>query len=1100
MNLEELYITYASSGDAHRRAEGLLDQTHWISCLVDFDPKTGLPMPSCFTEILRRSVSVSDECFPKDRLWRIVEHSRTSVLKLIQGLTEEPRRMNEYMPIKDVRELDTSSFVALSRRPGRNIREKLADKPYMQAVRHYQSFDTTENRLLKAYAVKLVELLTLRHDYLGESDALLSTLQRWLRSDEAQSISRWENLPPNNTLISHRDYRRVWDSWRWLQTIDDDVDRDNEDYARRCQVRNHWNQLANAYAAGETQFAEMPVIVDWTGFDIRPWDPTPVRRQKKTKRLVQGMPLTCGPTSVDLSLLTPAYSSDGSSGLMTDSFIWQCWSNEFEDDVEICLFESDAVLKHPDSRTVMSPDLLFSKQISKHDLNAAASAFAERMSQLFDTSELVWITPDSLNEFDLEILRRNINSYFSHAEPLPCSIAAVLESIGYDEITGDGYSVAVVETVNSTSCVTVLTTRFSKELYERVPETRGYIWERDIPRIAKRGVEPDAVGYRIAQVDKAGEWHNKINPYGTLHKVASNIVETDKNGEFDKYIGLNARPVSGGLKLMALQKLAGDVPIWRNKIPELMTKVLNEATGQMEYFYFVGKDTTIEPIRGHAKRIPIDQEFVIPAGKTYFELYQGTNDSTGTDGEAIEYAAFLRSPDMPFEKDIVCRLSMTYTYGADDPYTLVFYPLDQSLGPIRVEWKSKSDIPAEDVPGPDFDSSISWSDLRKQVNPRTQQSTDFLKWAIDRGADMFIEMDHSCIREAFVDGDWRQDKKGNKYMNVDSDGIRVFVHQNNFVSEKAFEKTKEGDKLCFFVGNNRGRPRALCIASTPEKARAGFVYSIHNSLYVPFIRIWSDGRSLNDSDCPNDFKLGIGPVVGALIDVAHTNEVGIGIRSEALFLLSCMGGDMPEEAVRMLGQVTNPDNNSLTARTLGFALGALDQFWQRGLFAWIIKLDDELMLGTIANAAWRNPGFIPALSLDEINEICSKLMIQIKTVQTRITGSSKGKSANNQAFTDATKYLELALALLRTRNADSEELRQYLQPWQERSKTLAKYVAQLSSNKGFCEHAEKSRIQLDLPARLEDEKELPALLYALKIYLTGDDRFSAIRVTGINEE
>ena len=1100
MNLEELYKEYASSGEAHRRAEGLLNQTHWISCLVDFDPRTGLPMPTCLTEVLRRSSSVSDEGFPKDRVWRAIEHSRAAVQRLILGLTEEPRHMSEYMPIREVRELDTSSFVALSRRPGRNIREKLADKPYMQAVRHYQSSDTTENRLLKAYVIKLVELLTLRHDYLGESDALLSTLQRWLRSDEAQSISRWENLPPNNTLISHRDYRRVWDSWRWLQTIDDDVDRDNGDYMRRCQVRNRWNQLSSAYAAGETQFGEMPVIVDWDGFDLRPWDPALVRRQKKTKRFAQSAPITCGPTAVDLALLTPAYASENGAGLLTNSFIWQCWSNEREGDVEICLFGSDAVMNHSDSRTVMSPDLLFSNQISKFDLNAAASAFAERMSQLFETSELVWITPDSLNEFDLEILRRNINSYFPHAEPLPCSIAAVLECIDYGEISGDGFSVAVVETVNSVSCVTVLTARFSEELYERVPETKGYIWERDIPRIASRGVEPDSVGYKIAFVDESGEWQNKINPYGTRHKVASNIVAIDKNGEFDRYIGLNARPVSGGLRLMALQKLAGNLPIWRNRIPELMTKVFNEATGQMEYFYFVGKDTTIEPIRGHAKRIPIDQEFVIPAGKSYFELYQGTNEGAGIDGEAIEYAAFLRSPDMPFETDVVCKLSMTYTYGADDPYTLVFYPVNQSLDPIRVEWKSKADIPVEDVPGPVFEASISWADLRKQINPRTQKDTDFLKWAVDRGTDMFIETNLSCIEEAFIDSEWRQDKRGNNYTHIDSRGMSVFVHQNNFVSEKAFKDAEDGGKLFFFVGNNKGRPRALCIANAPGKTKTGFVVSVHSSLYVPFFRIWSDGRSLNDIDCPADFKNDIDPVITALVDVAYDDSVGADIQNEALFLLACMGGDMPDQAVKRLGQITNPIKSLLIARTFGFALGCLSEYWQRGLFSWVINLEDDLMLNILANAAWRNPSFIPALSLDEIKEICPRLMNQINIAQTRITSSRKGQTTGTQIYEDATKYLELALALLRTRNSKDEELRRYLQPWQKRSKTLANQVMRLSANKRFCQSADKSRVQLDLPARLEDEEGMPALLYALKIYLTGDDRFSAIRVTGINEE
>ena len=107
---------------------------------------------------------------------------------------------------------------------------------------------------------------------------------------------------------------------------------------------------------------------------------------------------------------------------------------------------------------------------------------------------------------------------------------------------------------------------------------------------------------------------------------------------------------------------------------------------------------------------------------------------------------------------------------------------------------------------------------------------------------------------------------------------------------------------------------------------------------------------------------------------------------------------------------------------------------------------------------------------------------------------------NTNTYENAARYLELALALLRIRNSTELELRQYLQPWQKRSETLMKHVERLSADKKFCAAARKSRVQLDLPPRLEDEEDLPPLLYALKLYLTGDDRFSAIRVTGIKEE
>ena len=136
-----------------------------------------------------------------------------------------------------MRELDVTSFIKLSNRPGRNLREKLAGNPYLQGVRRFQSVDLPENRLFKACMVRLAQLLELCGERHERQDELLLTILSWLHSGEAQGIGRWENLPPNNTLLSHRDYRRVWDAWRWLQTLEDDTARDLSEVHARRQTR-----------------------------------------------------------------------------------------------------------------------------------------------------------------------------------------------------------------------------------------------------------------------------------------------------------------------------------------------------------------------------------------------------------------------------------------------------------------------------------------------------------------------------------------------------------------------------------------------------------------------------------------------------------------------------------------------------------------------------------------------------------------------------------------------------------------------------------------------------------------------------------------------
>jgi predicted component of viral defense system (DUF524 family) len=211
-----------------------------------------------------------------DRLWRIVEHSRASVERLLHLLANEsPRREHALLPVHAVRELDANSFIKLSNRPGRTIREKLAGKPYMQAVRRFQSVDLPENRLLKALVRHLAELLELRRDCLSQKTKFCQKFNLGCAPTKLQAIGNWDNLPPNNTLLSHRDYRRVWDAWRWLQSLDHDIARDLAQLEARDKTMRLWKQCAHMWAEGKHLFAEMPLLFDYENFKISPWSLKP---------------------------------------------------------------------------------------------------------------------------------------------------------------------------------------------------------------------------------------------------------------------------------------------------------------------------------------------------------------------------------------------------------------------------------------------------------------------------------------------------------------------------------------------------------------------------------------------------------------------------------------------------------------------------------------------------------------------------------------------------------------------------------------------------------------------------------------------------------
>ena len=392
MNLLELYKARQAPGVAGDKARALLEQAHWFAANIEFDPKTGAALPQALSGFLAKVARPASGSATRDRLWRITEHSRAAVERLFRSLNESSRREHALLPVHRVRELDANSFIKLSNRPGRTIREKLAGKPYMQAVRRFQSVNLPENRLLKAFAIHLAELLELRQACFSQEDELLAKIQSWLRSDEAQAIGNWDNLPPNNTLLAHRDYRHVWDAWRWLQTLDDDIAHDLSQLEAREKTVRLWQQCARIWADGKNLFAEMPLLFDYEKFKILPWTSKPPLfkevKQRMSRRLQQGA--STEPVCIDLTILRSRHASgdENETQALADTFLWQHWQRE-DEAVAIELFGSDAAWLHSDATTISAPDLFFAKNNATELFDRAARAFTTRLREGFKNDTLI---------------------------------------------------------------------------------------------------------------------------------------------------------------------------------------------------------------------------------------------------------------------------------------------------------------------------------------------------------------------------------------------------------------------------------------------------------------------------------------------------------------------------------------------------------------------------------------------------------------------------------------------------------------------------------------------------------------------------------------
>jgi cold shock CspA family protein len=1114
MVLGELYQASQTNGPEGERARQLLHQTHWFTVNSEFDPRTGDALPQALSVFLAKIARYTE---PKphdrvqDRLYRITEHVRPAVERLLRSINESPRREHAMLPIRAVRELDAGSFIKLSMRPGRNIREKLAGNPYLQAVRRFQSVDLPENRLLKAFVSRLSELLELRCDILGEpEDQLLPHIRSWLLSDNAKAIGRWENPPPNNTLLAHRDYRRVWDAWRRLQTLDDDIALDFSRLNVHRETIRQWTEYGRMYREGTHLFADMPVLFDYEDFTIRTWSREIIfqRTERRINRSSEHRTIKTA-ACVDLAELHPRFASldGGSWQRLAETYLWQQWKNDAET-IDITLFNSDVVHLHQDATTIASPDLFFARDsIPDHLLDRAARTFANRLRETFKNEKLFWLVPDALNDFDLEIIRRNLNARFPGAEPLPRSVAAVFERIDYNRITSDGYQVVVVDTFGSTTCATKLIARFDADLKRILPDTNGYYWERCPPVILFQHDARQEQRYNMVTVDSQGAWHHSAPPERP-QLIDPDVLKDDKRiGQFVHCINVSHSPVAGGIRLHTLQVRAGDIPLWRDQIPELYIKTYID--GYWRRFCLVARGTTIKPIRGLSVQIPIKERFTLPAGRHFYQfpLFQGENAAE------LRFSARLDSPAFPLKSDTACELLLTFQYGDDEPYTLTFVPLDKSLPPIRATWQHTVEEIITDAPSPSYPNPLSWDDLRKVPKPDSNETSDLLQWvvaAVDGlHRDLFVRPRKRTIGQ--ITAPWREDKNGKHFTfaQCSDANVDVFVHEDEFVNEASYEDFECGDYVSFELQEREGRFNARKVAA-PDYAEAErlrmlddagiaqVVRNIRKRIYFPIIQVWRDGRSIGDKRCPEEFTKTAAKRIEYLAHLARLSDIPLPVKNEIMFLLACLHKDTVDECIDWITEQAESDSIH-NPRAVGFALGDVSQRWQKYIFAILASSPRSDTVRVFAYAIWREQHLIERFSLSELKALLNALLQRLANIHPPRLGNDRrlDKRARGNWARATAEPLELLLGLLRTRASNNPDIRMLLQPHQRITKQFAEQVDRIEEVLAETHVTLFSRVQINM--QKPEGLRTPNLLYALRLYLTGDDGANAIHITGISD-
>lgn len=1145
--LLDLYATYPTDTPDGAVAREVLVQSAWLYDALEFDPLSGEALPQALSHFLRRvRTSDASDAAVHDRLWRIVAYSADAFRRIVRAFNEQPQTDHARMHVSKVREMDASSFVKLANRTGRTIREKLGNDPFVTAIRHFQSVDILENRLLKAYAMRMEELLGLRVQAFDEPENdFLIDIRNWLASDEARSISRWTNLPPNNALLSHRDYRRIWKAWRWLQTLDDDVKHDAERVAEHRRVRSFWNRVAEFYADGGV-LADLPMKFDYDAFAIEALVPGGVlyargaagnvieiggeKQIPKLTGLVVGVGRSAGfssassPVCIDFSALKPAW-TDGHTVIHLDElFVWQCWVVDGNGAVPISLFDAVCVWTASSASTVTIRDLIQPGRVGDDLCERAASEFLAILRERFQSKVLIWLVPDCVNEFDLSVLRRHINNAFERAQPLPRSIATLLTRADRKKIK-DGYAVTVLDSLGGRVYATKLVARkcSDPDYGRRVPEMQGCYWERQPTVVLEDRDWP--LMERLAGVhvlDEELRWSRPARGAVSfnLKELKKRLLDSDERFKGTEVIVAEPEPVVGGLMLYEWQQKAGDIPLWRDHLPDLD---LSASSGTEMVRVHLVSNKTIVPRTGTTVEIPVEATFTLPArrDKYVFPLHQGV----GT--VRLRYQARLSARNVfPLKEDLPCSLLMRYTYGADNPYELRFVPRTsrpELPSSFLVEWIPITvEVPEADVPVPGFPISVSVAELAN-YGPWHTDMVSRLRLGLDRllQYSSFLASRKTSRRYERLNHllAWREGRDGGRYAFLGKGASAIYIHSDDF--EKFDENVTE---LSFDVETGKyGRYRARNI--TLEKTIPNKFTWAKPLLRTPMSVAFGVMRDANALEALGTLRPLIEEALVAAKVFYEMDGIDDETKRELLCVLAYYDSRIPQSGIDFLMNVVEgtryEDWQSFNAnrRSLALAIGDCAESWQEYLFDQILgklHIDERQNLEgrwpatvyeILSIAFWRAKTLVHILDVKKLELIFGGLARTIKNDRIRIEkrvrlSEDMGHDPRLGAALNALcKHLELLLALLRTRESDNPNVKRLIMPNSRHSIVFESIVADevMPLFKNHCGLRLDSRIRLGV-VKPEMYRNSPDLLYALKLYLTGDDGANAIIVSGISEE
>lgn len=904
----------------------------------------------------------------------------------------------------------------------------------------------------------------------------------------------------------------------------------------------------------------------------------------------QSGPIRTDSSVVDLCSIRPTFTNNtGSQAHLPFRLLQQTWTFKDETKYVADCGYTKAITLSEDMETV-SMRSLFSHGSTLPDTtkSSAAMFFMRKLSDYIKAEKLTYLVPDWVNDFDLEGIRKSVNFYFDESTPLPKSIAAIFawqssKKFVQDRVRENDF-VLVVDAFDGGISITPVQAIYQKELDEIFPETQGISWERHptviVPNrrihsvmagnLDRDGCQTseellylfgfDGLASDSGEVSFVNDDHWYHLPSSIREALTQDLdlnilsneaisdclnstnrdcrgvgvfilplEDTIRKPDLLKdynWLGSAWSPTKGCQTLNRWQEEVDDIALWRDHLPELSIRIVRD--GHFENFYLV-KDATVTPQRGRTVNIPVEEPFTLPAGQKHysFPLQQGEGN------KELQFVAYLKSPAFPLKKATACKLMMTYTYGADEPYELRFIPLNSAeagFKSIRVEWRSALEgevVDLENLAVPDFPARKRWSDFQNFPKEDGKNFSDLLDWCCSKIASLndLISFDYEQEFQSILNRrkvgylEWgTTDRTGKYYCRVNVEGESVFCHSSKFIEAVDENSLYEGCSVYLDVFTNEKGPSGSNISfseSLPSRLREKAKDTINRklsrtlehaekgifSLRFPALTIWNHGHSLSESDVPDHFRSAIFEGTQKIISIIESDNMPDTLKEELFFFLCCLHKDAPRiVGTRLLDAVKDKKLMRRYYKNIAFAIGTAELPYQQKLLENVIDpIDNEgltrsITMEVLSIALWRSKTLINKLTKEELVALSRNLYSCLEFNLKKVVNDGKGYQ-----IATLCKHLELLLALLRSRGIEGEEFKMIFAPdndLTEKYVTLVDYVSKIVFNSGI---ELKSRISLQIE-KPEIFHNTPDLLYALRMYLTGDSGANTIVITEISNE